>query len=421
MPAVGVVLVVTLLAACGSSGSSDDADGGGTSTSAAADTAATTDTTDGADGGADATSDLVHGTVETLAADDLAGRQDRTAGSAETQDYLIGQLQDIAEPLDGDATDADAYRAEFDEGTNVLAVIPGTELTDEYVVVGAHYDHLGHDCDGVSAADDICNGATDNATGVAAALAVAQTIASRDDGPRRSVILAFWDREEDDLGGSKAFVADPPVPLDAIVGYVNFDIQGTNLSPALADSTVMVGAETGGPNLVASARAATTASSLDTVALSLLFGQGRSDHAAFAAAGVPVVFFTDANPPCYHTVGDDVSIVDFPKLDQQILTAQALVDDLAGTDEVPEFVPDTPAAAYDDAVSMHDIISRAEPDFGRFSAPDQATAEQFLADLETIVDAGPEAFDDDAVGVLLQGSVALVRALSTGECDGFLD
>ncbi len=50
-----------------------------------------------------------------------------------------------------------------------------------------------------------------------------------------------------------------------------------------------------------------------------------------------------------------------------------------------------------------------------------ATSRQFLEDLQAIVDAGPDAFDDDAVGTLLSGSAGIVSALSTGECDGFLD
>lgn len=359
--------------------------------------------------------------VETLASDEFAGRDDRTDGSTLSQDYLIEQLQEIADPVAGDRSDPDAYRQEFDKGTNLLAVIPGGELADEYVVVGAHYDHLGSDCDGVTAEDDICNGATDNAAGVAAALEVARTIAASDEPPRRSVIIGLWDREEDDFGGSITFVEDPPAPLDDIVAYVNFDIQGSNLSPSLAGATVMVGAETGGPNLVASALAATEASSLDTVALSLLFGQGRSDHATFVTAGVPSVFFTDANPPCYHTVGDDLSIVDFEKLDQQILTATALTEDLLSTDDVPEYDPDAPAASYEDAVSMFEIVGQAAPDFDRFSTADEAASQQFLEDIGAVVDAGPEAFDDAAISTLLEGSVGLVTALATGECEGFLD
>ncbi len=408
---VALVAAGALVVAGCSSDGEDSADGTG------GDAATTTTTTAAA-----APDPFVHDVVAALASDELEGRDDGTAASVGSQDVIIEQLQAIgAEPLSGSADDPDAYRQTFANGTNVLAVIPGGELADEYVVVGAHYDHLGHDCDGITTEDDICNGATDNAAGVAAALAVGRAIAEGDEAPRRSVLLGFWDREEDDFAGSLQFLDEPPVPLDDVVGYVNFDIQGANLSPALTDVTVMVGAETGGPNLEAAATAAADGSDLTTLDLSLLFGQGRSDHAVFAAAGIPVVFFTDANAPCYHTTGDELEIVDFDKLDQQIGTALRLTEELAATDEVPEYTPDTPAATFEDAQSMLAILQQAEPDFARFSAADEAASQQFLTDLTAIVDAGPDAFDDAAVGTLLQGSVGIVSALSTGECDGFLD
>jgi hypothetical protein len=132
------------------------------------------------------------------------------------------------------------------------------------------------------------------------------------------------------------------------------------------------------------------------------------------------VFFTDANSACYHTSQDDVAVVDFDKLEQQILTAEALARDLVATDAVPSFDGDAPVATYDDAVSMRAVVSEAQPDFVLFPGY-EAEGEQFLADLEAMVDAGPEAFDDEAVGTLLGGSAALVDALTTGECDGYLE
>ncbi|MDO8361322.1 MAG: M28 family peptidase [Actinomycetota bacterium] len=356
--------------------------------------------------------------VETLADDTLDGRDNLTDASLAAQAYLIEQLREFAQPIDPAAGGDAGYRQEFAQGVNLLAVIPGAELPDEYVIVGAHYDHLGNVCENVSASDRICNGAVDNATGVAAALAIGRSLAAGPQ-PRRSVVIALWDAEEDGLLGSAAYLDAPLVPVAQTVGYVNFDIQGTSMSPALTNITVMVGAETGGQNLLAAALAASQASSLDTMPLSLLFGQGRSDHANFTAAGVPSVFFTDATPPCYHTVGDDISIVDYPKLVQQVATAEALTRDLASTDALPVFDAAAPPASYDDAVSMLHVVSAAEPDFPRFSNADQAGAAKFLADLQGIVDAGPAAFGGDAIGILLNGSLLMVNAWATGPCEAF--
>jgi Zn-dependent M28 family amino/carboxypeptidase len=210
------------------------------------------------------------------------------------------------------------------------------------------------------------------------------------------------------------------VPLDQTIAYVNFDIQGSNLLPSLANYTIMVGAETGGPDLVAAADEATNASSLDTVALSLLFGQRRSDHAVLAEAGVPSVFFTDANSGCYHTVKDDIDAVDFAKLDQQINAAEALSRDLVATDTPPVFDAAAPPSTYDDAAELLTIVEAAQPDLDLVDAEQRASAEQFLVDLQAVVDAGPEAFDDAANAVLLGGAVEVVSALAEVDCDAFL-
>ena len=183
----------------------------------------------------------------------------------------------------------------------------------------------------------------------------------------------------------------------------------------------MVGAETGGAPLVAAATAATEASTLDTVPLSLLFGQGRSDHAPFAAAGVPIVFFTDANGPCYHTTGDDLSVVDFDKLGQQITTAETLTRMLVSTDDVPVFDATAPAATFADAESMLEILLRVEPDLGLYPDAVVAFYDDFVEQLGAAVDDGESAFDDAAVATLLAGSVQLVEALTQTDCDGYLD
>lgn len=357
--------------------------------------------------------------VEALAADDMEGRDNATPGSEAAQAYLVEQLAEFTEPSAGDAHDG--YGHLIGGGTNLIGIIPGTDRAGEVLVIGGHYDHLGTDCPTDTPGDVVCNGAADNATGVAATLEVGRSLAALPDGPSRTVVVALWDAEEDGLRGANAYIARPLFPLEDTIAYLNWDIQGANLSPALADTTVVVGAETGGPNLQAASEAAAATGTLDTLDLSLLFGQGRSDHAPFAAAGVPVVFFSDSNNACYHTSQDDVSTVDFDKFAQQIPVGEALARDLVATDAVPEFDPDAPAASFQDAESMLAVVSTGEPDFGLFPPATQAVAEQYLADLEAMVDAGEAAFDDDAVSTLLGGAVEIVDALTNGECTGFLD
>ena len=357
--------------------------------------------------------------VEVMAADELEGRDNGTAGSLAAQQILIGQLAQFAQPAFPDMAGDDGFRQAFSLGTNLLGVIPGGDLADEWVVLGAHYDHLGTSCRIEDPTDRICNGATDNATGVAVAMGAARAIAAAGT-PRRSVLVALWDAEEDGLLGSAAYLEAPLAPPAATTAYINFDNQGSNLLPSIANFTVMVGAETGGADLVDTAVTATAASTLQTIGLSLVFGQGRSDHANFANAGVPSVFFTDATGPCYHTPYDDVDVVDFAKLDQQVATATALAVALVATDTPPVFEPNAPLATYEDALALLAITSAARADFYRFGPAGQAASEHYVADLQAIVDAGPEAFDDAAIGTLLAGAAMYVDALTQGECDGFL-
>ena len=359
--------------------------------------------------------------VETLAADEMGGRDNLSPGSLLAQSFLYEELAKIAQPIFPAAQGIEGYLQHYDVGTNFLAVVPGGELADEYVMIGAHYDGHGSDdvCEGKTAEDDICNGASDNAAGVAAVIDIVRSIVA-DGVPRRSIIVTLWDGEEDGLVGSQYYVENPVIPLGKMIAYVNFDIQGANLLPSLRNYTVLVGAETGGANLIEASDQARESSSLDTVMLSLIFGQGRSDHAVLARSGVPSVFFTDANNGCYHTVKDDIDAVDFPKLEQQIRTANALIRRLVVTDDVPLFDDEAPLSVYEDAEELLPIVEAAQSDIGRFPPEAQVTAEQFLVDLQAVVDAGPEAFDTAAVGTVLVGASFLVATLRTLECDPFL-
>ena len=354
-----------------------------------------------------------------LASDALGGRQNATPDSVAAQDYLISRLQEFgAVGLDASKSGADAFRQPFTAGTNVIGVLRGDDLPDEYVMVGAHYDHHGHTCRNVSAADDICNGATDNATGTAAALEIGRRLAETPGGLHRSVIIALWDREEDGLLGSAYYAQHPLVPNANLAAYVNFDIQGANLLPSLRSSTFAVGSETGGARLT-SAVVAAAAGKLDEHVVSSIFGQGRSDYVNFTAVGVPNVFFSDSTGPCYHTVDDEPAIVDWAKLATQIDIATALTRDLVDGTR-PTFVANTPLATYADAVELQGVVDAATADLVRFTQSQQDQLLAFRTLLHTVVSDGPGQFDQTDINNVLSGAVTAVNLLTSGTCDGFL-
>jgi hypothetical protein len=362
--------------------------------------------------------------VEDLSTDEMLGRDNQSTGAALARTFLVRELDRFAEPIAPEATGEARYEQEFDSGTNLLAIIPGTDLADEYIIIGAHYDGVGNDCEKENCQDAtdedlIFNAATDNATAVAIAIDIVREIA-RDPagGPRRTIILALWDAEEDGLRGSRHFVANPIVPLDKVKAYVNLDIMGANLTPKLARTTILVGAETGGAPLEAAAARAIEASTLDTLRFSLIFGQGRSDHAPFAQGGVPILFFTDANSGCYHGVKDDIDIVDFPKLAQQRAAVDAILRDLLATDAPPIF-SNGALATYRDAQELLRVMDRAEPDFPLLGPLQASETSEFLGVLRGIVAAGPDTFDLSSAGVILGGAANLVNALTDVPCEPY--
>jgi hypothetical protein len=361
--------------------------------------------------------------VETLTSDEFAGRDNLSPGSLSAQKFLVEELAKFAQPIFPDAEGDEGFFQHYDDGTNILAVVPGGELADEYVMIGAHYDHHGSNpeerCNGETEEDSICNGASDNAASVAEVIDIVRSLVAEGP-PRRSILVTLWDGEEDGLVGSKHYVENPVIPLEQTIAYVNFDIQGANLLQSLRNFTVLIGAETGGQNLVDAAKRAIDASTLDTLVVSLIFGQGRSDHARLVGAGVPSVFFSDATNGCYHTVKDDIDAVDFPKLEQQILAAAAITRELLMTDDVPTLNTSAPLASYDDAVEFLRLLEAAQVDFGQFTPEEQVSTERFLVDLHAIVDAGPEAFDGGSVGTLLVGISTLISTVSSQECNAYL-
>jgi Peptidase family M28 len=363
------------------------------------------------------TTQMIDETV--IASDAMQGRNNLTPGSAAAQDYLIYRLKSMAVGLDDTKSGDDAFKQSWAGGTNILAKIPGTDLANEYVIVGAHYDHLGSSCRTAVPADTICNGATDNGAGVAAMLGLAGMI--KDHGaPRRTVILAAWDREEDDLGGSKWYVDHPLVPLAQTVAYVNFDIQGANLLPSLRSNSFAVGAETGGGTLTSLVKSSIATAPLQTKLVSAIFGQGRSDYVNFTGKSVPNVFFSDSTGPCYHTAQDEVKVVDFWKLDQQTKIAYQVVTGLANAAGRPTFSGTNPLATFDDALSLQSVSHAAVTDLGRFTPAQQTQLLKFRDDVDAIVAAGAGAFDDADVATLIGGAATAVNILTTGTCDGFI-
>ncbi|HKJ01853.1 MAG TPA: M28 family peptidase [Longimicrobiales bacterium] len=216
------------------------------------------------------------------------------------------------------------------EARNVVALLPGADpaLADEFIVVGAHFDHLGWGGEGSLAPDahEIHNGADDNASGTAGLLDIAQRLAT---GPRpaRSVVLIAFTGEEKGLWGSAHFVADPTVDLSRAVAMLNLDMVGR-----LTDNTVTV---FGTGTAQEWEQVANAANAELARPLKLAFspdGYGPSDHASFTAAGIPVLHFFTNTHADYHRPSDDWQKIDGAGIDRIAELAADITRELAGTD-----------------------------------------------------------------------------------------
>lgn len=194
---------------------------------------------------------------------------------------------------------------------NVVALIEGTNetLKDEYIVIGAHYDHLGmggHESSSrMPDTTAVHNGADDNASGVAALLEIAQKLAKNQ--PKRSVVFVAFSSEELGLIGSQKFVNEGPISASNIAAMINLDMVGR-----LKDSTLQVGG---------TQTALETERYIDSLVrpypLKLAKspeGYGPSDHASFYSMNVPVLFFSTGAHTDYHTPFDDVDKINLKGL-----------------------------------------------------------------------------------------------------------
>ena len=242
--------------------------------------------------------------LQVLSADDMQGRQVDTAGGEKARAYVIERFKAA-----GIKPFGDTYTAPFTfatsraavpgarHGVNVIGHIDGTRQPPRYIVVSAHYDHLG------VRNGQVYNGADDNASGTAALFALGKYFSAHP--PAHSLIFAAFDAEESGLRGSQAFVKQPPVDLSSIIVDLNLDMigrdpddklfaVGTRLNPFLRPYLERVVA---------------------SVPIKLLFGHEDpnekedwtkdSDHWSFQQARIPAIYLGDEDFDQHHKATDD--------------------------------------------------------------------------------------------------------------------
>lgn len=166
--------------------------------------------------------------VEHLCDSIMAGRASGSDGSANARRYIMNYLDQLqVQPFLYQSTQKFYHKGGV-QMHNILAVVPALGFSDKYVVVSAHYDHLG------TIKGKTYPGADDNASGVSALLTLAQMFSQmrRDSvGPGVNILFALFDGKEYSMAGSEHFVSTLPIAADKIICNVNMDILGSTLVP----------------------------------------------------------------------------------------------------------------------------------------------------------------------------------------------
>lgn len=245
-------------------------------------------------------------------------------------------------------------------GRNVVGWIEGSdpELKNEYIVLGAHYDHLGYgEVGSLYRGDDILihNGADDNASGTTGLLELAEKFASDPSQIKRSIIFMAFSGEELGLLGSIYIVNNSPVNIENIAAMLNMDMIG-RLNEDTVLNVIGVGTSTNFKSML---------EEKNSYGFNLSFtddGFGGSDHQSFTNKNIPVLFFFTGTHEDYHKPSDDTEKINFAGQEDIVKYVYDITVELSNTEARPDYVQvkrEAPRAGYGGKVYVGTV-----PEFG---------------------------------------------------------
>jgi hypothetical protein len=279
--------------------------------------------------------------------------------------FTRGVQQDFVEPFE--LTPAKkislnvALRNETVYTQNVVGILEGSDpvLKNEYVAVGAHYDHVG--MNPFAAGDDkIFNGADDDGSGTVAVMAIAEAL-SKGPRPKRSFLFIWHAGEEKGLWGSEYFTDNPSVPIGSIIAQLNIDMIGRYQNPG--DENHAQNKNLPKQNEIFTIGASMMSTELGQLAdavnrsfLNVNFNTKydgpdhpeqffyRSDHFNYARKGIPIIFFMDGSHEDYHQVSDHIDKINFEQMEKVTRTIYATAWELANRATRPKVDKPLPAS-----------------------------------------------------------------------------
>lgn len=270
--------------------------------------------------------------VAALADDTFEGRAAGTRGGRAAAGYILDHLRRYGLQGGGDQA---TYTQTLDGGQrNLIAIIPGSDpqLKHEIILVGAHYDHVGYGTrsNSYGPLGYIHNGADDNASGVATVLETAQALAALNGSMRRTVMIAFWDGEEQGLIGSTHWVRNPTMARANLKCAINLDMVGRLRN----DKLEVFGTRTtyGMRKLLSQCNTG------DQLSLQFMWQMSEdSDHFPFYFRNIPSLMFHTGKHPDYHRPSDDAEKINTDGLQKISRLLVEFVINMADADKTPEF------------------------------------------------------------------------------------
>jgi Zn-dependent M28 family amino/carboxypeptidase len=324
--------------------------------------------------------------IETLASPEFGGRSGPAADKSVS--FLIEQFRalGLAPLFDAQYVQPIPGKEQGSvQGRNVGAILRGSDpkLRDQWVIVAAHFDHLG------VRGGTLYPGADDNASGVAMMLEVARSRAQTPISPRRSMMFIGFDLEEIGLFGSRFFVAHSPVPLEKVVLFVTADMIGRSLAGVCPHYVFVMGTENA-PGLRPWIDEAEKGRSLSVGLLGAdILVLNRSDYGPFRTRSIPYLFFTTGENPRYHKPSDTPETLDYPKVTAISQMIDQVVMKAVQAPSVPRWQknPDNPFA---EAVTIRDVfrILLKNSEQLKIGAPQLFLINNTLSTLDEIVDRG---------------------------------
>ncbi len=292
------------------------------------------------------------------------------------QNAVDRDLRPRSKAINGKVSGVVDVKPEYAKTDNVAGILPGSgKLASQFVVLGAHYDHLGYGGEGSTKPNvrAIHPGADDNASGTAGVLAAAEQISKdlKNAADRRTVVFALFSGEERGLAGSGYFAQNPPFAMDHVVAMVNLDMIGA----LREDKVVAYGTES----------AAEWKPLLDRIAPSTNLkltetgdGYGPSDQTSFYAMHVPVLhFFTGAHER-YHAPEDKADAINFAGAARVVGLVTSIVESVARGETSPHYARAAAAPAMQGDSRGYGAYLGTVPDY---SAMDQTSGGVLISDV----------------------------------------